>query len=83
MSFKQAARKGDIPPRILKNNINTYLSKLTLLVNNCLKKGVFSNDLKPADITSIFEKEYSLDKENYRPVSILPHFFFLKCLKGL
>ena len=36
-------------------------------------KGVFADDLKLADITPIFKKEDSLNKENYRPVSILPH----------
>ena len=49
------------------------MSELTILINNCLKKGVFPDDLKLADITRIFEKEDSLNKENYRPVSILPH----------
>ena len=73
MSSKKATRKRDFPAKILKNNINTYLSKLTILINNCLKKGVFPDDLKLADITPIFKKEDSLNKENYRPVSILPH----------
>ena len=36
-------------------------------------KGVFPDDLKPAGITPIFKKEDSLNKENYRLVSILPH----------
>ena len=49
------------------------MSELTILINNCLKTGVFPDDLKLADITRIFEKEDSLNKENYRPVSILPH----------
>ena len=41
LSSKKATRKGDILAKILKNGINTYLSKLTILINNCLKKGVF------------------------------------------
>ena len=41
----------------------------------------FPDDLQVADITSIFKKEDSLNKENYRHVSILPH--LEKCLKGL
>ena len=73
MSPKKATRKGDIPAKILKNSINAYLSELKILINNCLKKGVFPNDFKPADVTPIFKKEDSLNKENYRPVSILPH----------
>ena len=33
----------------------------------------FSDNLKSADISPIFKKEDSFKKENYRPVSILPH----------
>ena len=73
LSSKKATRKGDIPTRILKSSINAYLSELTILINNCLKKGVFPDDLKLADIRPIFKKEDSLNKENYRPVSILTH----------
>ena len=36
-------------------------------------KEVFPDDLKLADITTLFKKEDSLNKENYRPVSIPPH----------
>ena len=38
---KKATRKGDIPAKILKNSINTYLSELTYFINKCIKKGVF------------------------------------------
>ena len=73
LSSKKATRKGDIPAKILKNSISAYISELTILINNCLRKGVFSDDLILADKTPIFKKEDSLNKENYRPVSILPH----------
>ena len=81
MSTKKATRKGDIPDKILKNSINIYLSKLTILINNCLKKEAFPYDLKLADITPLFEKEDRLNKENYRPVSIIPH--LLKVLERI
>ena len=73
LSSKKATRKGGIPAKILKNSINAYFSELTILINNCVKKGVFPNDLKLADITPTLKKEDSLNKENYRPVSIPPH----------
>ena len=81
MSTKKATRKGDIPAKILKNSINIYLSKLTIRINNFLKKEAFPFDLKLADITPLFEKEDSLNKENYRPVSIIPH--LLKVLERI
>ena len=59
-----SSKKKDIPAKILKNSINAYLPELTLLSNKCLKKGVFPDDLKQADITPIFKKKDSLNKEN-------------------
>ena len=41
LSPKKSTRKGDVPAKTLKNSINAYLSELTILINNCLKKGVF------------------------------------------
>ena len=41
LSSKKATRKGDVPAKIIKNNINTYLSELMILINNFLKEGVF------------------------------------------
>ena len=57
LSSKEATRKDDIPSKILKNSINVYLPELTILIYNCLKKGVFLNDLKLklAHITLIFK----------------------------
>ena len=69
LSPKKPNRKGDIPSKILKNSINAYLSELTIFIN---KESSFPDDLKLADITPIFKKEDSLNKENHRPVSILP-----------
>ena len=77
LSSKKATRKDDIPAKILKNSTNAYLSELTILINNCLMKGVFPDDRKLADITPIFKKEESLNKENYRPVSILANKFIV------
>ena len=73
LSSKNTTRKVDIPAKILENSINTYLSMLTILINDCLKKGVFPDDLKLADKTPILKKKDSLNKENYQPIRILPH----------
>ena len=50
---------------------------LTLILI-CLENRVFLDDLKLTDISPIFKKEDSLNKENYRPVSILPCQKYLK-----
>ena len=38
-----------------------------------MNKGVFLDELKHADIKPIYNKESRNEKENYRPVSILPN----------
>ena len=40
-----------------------YSKELTSVTNSCLEKGLFSDELK--------KKDKYLNKENYRPVSIL------------
>ena len=78
LSSTKATRKGDVPANILKISINAYLSELIILSNIWFKTSVFPDDLKLVDTTPVFKKEDSVNKENYRPVSILPQ----KCLKG-
>ena len=66
-------KNGDIPAKILKKSVNIYIKEITFIINDCLEKGIFPDDLKLADVSPIFKKEDSFKKENYRPVSILPH----------
>ena len=50
-----------------------YTKELTTIINSWLKDGLFSNELKLADVSPIFKKDDDLKKENYRPASILLH----------
>ena len=45
-----------------------------------IRKVCFPDELKAAEVTPIFKKNDNLDKENYRPVRVLPH--VLKSFKG-
>ena len=45
---------------------------LTPLINLSSKSGVFPDRLKIARITPIFKGRVKFDRENYRPISILP-----------
>ena len=65
------AAGGDIPLKLLKECDFTY-EKLTNCINNSLSEGFFPDSLKRANITPVHKKNDSLDKENYRPLSILP-----------
>ena len=44
---------------------------MTDILNSCLKREIFPNELKLADITPIFKSVDSTAKKNYRPISIL------------
>ena len=62
---------GDISLQLLKECDFTY-EKLTNCINSTLIEGLFPDFLKRANITPVHKKNDPLDKENYRPVSILP-----------
>ena len=74
LSTKKATKNDDIPDKILKKSVEIYIKEITFIINDCIEKGIFfPDDLKLADVSPIFKKEDSFRKENYRPVSILPH----------
>ena len=47
-----------------------------------MDKDVFPNELKQADVKPIYKKDSRNEKENYRPVSILPNLskIFKRCM---
>ena len=61
------ASGGDIPINILKQCDN----KITC---HDITKDAFPDCIKYANVTSVFEKEWPTNKENYRPVTMLPLF---------
>ena len=67
LSPKKATKNGDIPAKILKKSVNIYIKEIAFIINDCTENGIFPDDLKLADLSPIFKKE------NYRPVSMLPH----------
>ena len=73
LSSKKVTRKGDIPAKILKDSLSVYTKELTAIINNCLKDGLYPNELKLADLSPVFKKNDDLNKENYRSASILLH----------
>ena len=51
---------------------NILCHPLQYLVKKCIDDSIFPTALKKAEITPIYKKGNSLQKENYRPVSVLP-----------
>ena len=62
---------GDIPADILKVTLDTHLSLISKIINLPFENACFPDDLKLAEVSPIFKKSDDLDKENYRPVSVL------------
>ena len=61
----------DIPIQILKQFGFTY-QILTDCINDAINKGIFPNSFKIANTTPANKKNETTDKENYRPLSVLP-----------
>ena len=68
----KAYQKENIPPQILKDNVDICTIALSSDINKCIYNGTFPKNLKHADITPTFKKIERLHKTNYRPISILP-----------
>ena len=63
---------GAIPIKIVKLANKNFCKDLVNCINECIKPNRFENELKIADITSMFKKEDPLDKTNFRSIGILP-----------
>ena len=82
LDTSKATQQGDIPTKIIKDNKDLFSYFISASFNNAVNKGVFPNELKQADIKPIYKKESRNEKENYRPVSILPNLskIFERCI---
>ena len=68
-SDKESA--GEIPIKTLRESKFCF-PELTNCINESLTNNKFPDTLKISDIKPVFKKLDPIDKENYRPVSILP-----------
>ena len=72
LNSKKSTGADTIPPKVLKDSVHTVKSPMTQLFNNMIGINHFPSDLKYANVTPLFKKDDNTNKENYRPVSILP-----------
>ena len=73
LDVSKAIPIGGISGDILKSTVDIHLPFITNSINLSIEKGCFPEELKLAEVSPIFKKKDDLDKENYRPVSVLPH----------
>ena len=72
LNLKKSAGFDAIPSKIIKDSIKILTSPLTNLFNTSVIESVFPSDLKYANVTPLYKKDDNTNKENYRPISILP-----------
>ena len=73
LKIRKVSHKTDIPIRIIKENIDIVSYFLYHNFNNTLSCSTFPTAIKYAEVTPIHKKADRTDKENYRPISILPN----------
>ena len=59
--------------KFLKQFCDSYLPIITKIINESITEGTFPSELKLAEVTPVFKKLDCMNKENYRPVSLLSH----------
>ena len=62
----------DISVNILKPTVDIHFPHTTNIINFLIKEGHFPDKLKFVEVSLIFKKKDVLDKDSYRPVSVLP-----------
>ena len=72
LNSNKSAGHDTIPVKIIKDSISIVSLPLSELFNVSVEECTFPMDLKYANVAPIFKKGDSTNKENYRPISILP-----------
>ena len=72
LKVAKASQDSDIPTKIIKKNPDIF-SILFKEFNKSLEICKFPSSLKMANVTPVYKKGNRSDKDNYRPVSILPN----------
>ena len=73
LDTKKSSTYGPIPATILKQCVNAYLPHLTNSINYSIQHSSFPQELKLSEVIPVYKKLNPLQKENYRPLSLLPH----------
>jgi hypothetical protein len=70
--IKKATGYDGISPKIIKFAQPVITNPIKVLVNKSIDQSVFPEKLKAAQVSPLFKKNNSLDKSNYRPISVFP-----------
>ena len=73
LNVAKASQDSDIPTKIIKKNSDIFSDILFKEFNKSLEICKFPSCLKMANVTPVYKKDNRSDKDNYRPMSILPN----------
>ena len=73
LDTKKSSTYGSIPATTLKQCVNAYLPHLTNSINYSIQHNNIPQELKLSEVIPVYKKLDPLQKENYRPSSLLPH----------
>ena len=71
---KKATGYDNIPPKLAQMCSDELSTAFTGMINDCFVNNIFPDDMKRAEIVPLFKKCNDMEKNNYRPVSILTTF---------
>ena len=82
LDASKATQKSDIPTKIIKQNQDIFSEFIFENVNNVIDTDIYPEQLKWADVKPAHKRGSRTDKENFRPVSILPNIskIYERCL---
>ena len=73
LNVKKLLSSEAIPATILKQSVHIYLPVLTNCINHSFVANKLPDELKESEVIPLYKKLDPFQKENYRPVSLLPH----------
>ena len=68
----KASDLDNISARLLKEASPIVTRSLTFMINLSITTGIFPNAWKRARVSPIFKENLNTDRNNYRPISVLP-----------
>ena len=71
MKVNKSCGPDEVPPRILKELLDSLSAPIALFLDKTLECGVLPLDWKRAYVSPIFKKGSNSHEENYRPISLL------------
>ena len=74
VKVNKATGYDNIPARMVQMCDDEMCMILTNVINKCFHDNTFPEDMKKAEISPMFKKSDDMNKNNYRPVSILTTF---------